>query len=114
MNDFYEIPGFPKYYVNTSADIYSSKHKKVLKHSISKYGIHTVLLSHKGHQHRIPVAKILAMVFIKNPSYFVFVNYRDSNPDNLSIDNIYWSDKSFRRKRNEVQSKIVEHPLQNS
>ncbi len=99
MDGYKEIPEYSNYAIDKNGNVLSKKFNKILHHCISKTGIHTVSITKNKQAYRFPVSKLLAMTFLDNPNYCIYVNYKDGDPTNFSLDNIYWSEKVFRKQR---------------
>lgn len=83
-----------KYCVSSHGRVRNKKTGRILKQTITMGRYITVILSYNGHVTTLSVAKLMLIGFkIPNPNNYKMVGYRDGQPDNLSLDNLYWSDK---------------------
>ena len=89
------IPGYDNYIIYRDGKIENTKRRnEYLKHTIPKRGGPRVKLSKKGKKGvSFLVAKILISVFKSNDYDFIkdkaIVHYRDHNPGNISLENIF-------------------------
>lgn len=83
-----------KYLISNLGNIYSVKHKKLLKQSTDNKGYMRVNL-YKGKNHTVLVHRLVAQHFIPNPNKLPLVNHKDENPSNNSVDNLEWCTHTY-------------------
>lgn len=66
------------------------KKGKLMSICIGSCGYKMVPLSIKGKSHPVLLHRLIAKTFIPNPNNFPYVNHKDENPLNNSIDNLEW------------------------
>lgn len=64
--------------------------EKILKHQVDPYGYHLVSISMNGVRKKTFVHRIVALTFIPNPQQKPFINHKDGNKSNNSVDNLEW------------------------
>jgi len=85
------IPGFPNYTISTDGIVYSNQAgriPKIIKSRIDRAGYVTVRLSANGHVTTFFLHRLVAQVYIPNPTNLTHVNHingdkLDNRPDNL-------------------------------
>lgn len=86
------IPGYEGFYeVSTSGQIRSVyRYRKVLKPMVSNTGYERVDLFKKRVRKQFSVHRLVALTFIDNPDGKPYVNHKDENKTNNSVDNLEW------------------------
>ena len=84
----------PKYAINEQGEVYSSKTKKYLKHSLHGAGYLTVYIDGENRL----LHRLLAQTFIPNPDNLPCVNHKDGNKLNNDLNNLEWCDYSHNNK----------------
>jgi len=80
----YEVKIYPGYYASSDGHIWSERSKKWLKPT---HGYVTVARDAGGPK-RIAVAKLVLMAHLD--TYWKHVEYRDGDPTNAALSNVYW------------------------
>lgn len=70
--------------------------KKTLQYEPSGYMIQTLVID--GKSKRIPIHRLVAMVYIENPESKPWVNHKDGNKSNNHVDNLEWTTISENHK----------------
>ena len=86
------IENFPNYCVDEESRVYNIKYERELKGRVclpSGY-IYLSLRHIDGNFRNVPLHRIVAKAFIPNPLGKPFVNHKDHNKLNNSIDNLEW------------------------
>ena len=108
-----EIPGVPKYYVDTRGNVYSKQRgstmKKIIPWLDTKNNYLMVGLMRDGKRHRVLVHRLVAITFIPNPQNLPEVNHKDKIKTNCSVDNLEWC----TRKDNLYDSYSTMSPVRN-
>lgn len=68
--------------------------QKILKHN-ERQGYPIVQLSNKMERHSYQIHRLVAEAFIPNPYNYKFINHKDENRKNYSIDNLEWCDSKY-------------------
>ena len=85
--------------VDDDLNIYSKRSGRKLKPYVGSDGYMHVqyrIANRKSHRNRLHV--ILAHCFIPNPNNYKYVNHKDSNKLNNSLDNLEWCTNSYNVK----------------
>lgn len=105
-----DIPGFEgKYQASnlgdirsleriTKTDFYNRIHRtksRILKHNITKYGYHQVVLYKNNIRNRYSVHRLISLTFIENPNNLPCVNHIDENKDNNAVSNLEWCTNKY-------------------
>ena len=108
-----EIPNFPKYYVDTQGNVYSTQRSSTMKKLTpwldTKKNYLMVGLMRDGKRHRMLVHRLVAMTFIPNPQNLPEVNHKDKKKTKCSVDNLEWC----TRKENLYDSYSTMSPVRN-
>lgn len=73
----------------------STGKEKILKPVKDKDGYLFVILSKKGKCKRFSVHRLVAQTFIENPNNLPFINHKDENKTNNSVENLEWCDRRY-------------------
>lgn len=95
MGEYIEVNGFPDYKINRNGEIESYKRTNVvkLKPYIAGNGYYEVALTADvGKAKRVSLHRLIAEHFVPNPDpdNLKYVNHKDGNTLNNSIDNLEW------------------------
>lgn len=82
------------YVVSKTGEVFRKGKTKPLKPDTNKKGYQRVTLSHKGKTEKFLVHRLVAECYLPNPNNLPFVNHKDSNPTNNSVDNLEWCTQS--------------------
>ena len=86
------IPNYEGFYeVSNMGKVRSVyRYRRILKPMISNAGYERVDLFKNKHRKQFSVHRLVAMTFINNPDQKPFVNHKDENKTNNSVDNLEW------------------------
>ena len=105
--NFFVIPGFTRFGINTLGVVKSNRSGRLLKPSIGPYGYPYVNLydADKGRWRSVNLHVLLARTFIRNsePGLKCFVNHIDGNKLNFKLNNLEWV-TSAENQRHAIQS----------
>lgn len=87
--------GYPDYCISEEGRIYSLKSKRFLNTQYNDGGYEVVTLRKDGKTNTLKVHRLLCLMF-KPESFFegAFVNHKDGNKKNNSLDNLEWCTRS--------------------
>jgi hypothetical protein len=85
-----EIPNYTNYVVNEKGEVKNRKTERILKPFLNTGGYYSVGLYNNKKYGKIEIHRILAVVFINNPENLPFVDHKDRNILNNSLDNLRW------------------------
>lgn len=89
FDDFIPIRGYEEYIINKEGKVYSSKTEKFLSiRDRGGYLAFTVCVKNKRKD--IAIHRALAVTFIPNPENLPFINHKDGNKHNNSLNNLEW------------------------
>lgn len=71
---------------------------KIIKPYKNNNGYWMIALMWKHKQKNMLLHRALAMAFIPNPNNLPFINHKDSDRANCTIDNLEWCDRSYNTK----------------
>ena len=81
---------------------------KVIAHTLCKNGYYMVDLRLNGKTKRHYVHRLLAKAFIPNPNNLPFINHKDENKQNNSLDNLEWCTCSYNNTYNDNRKRMAE------
>lgn len=86
------VPNYEGFYeVSNTGKIRSAyRYRRILKPMISNAGYERVDLFKNKNRKQFSVHRLVAMTFIDNPDQKPFVNHKDENKTNNSVDNLEW------------------------
>ena len=87
---FYVVPSYEFAEVDTLGRVRSSLTKYIYSPYVDKDGYFRVKVWDGDKLRGLYVHRAVAMVFVKNPNNKPFVNHKDSNRQNNSVDNLEW------------------------
>lgn len=93
MEEWYKIEKYPQFSITKDGRVRNNKTGTVLKPRLHD-GHMIVSLNIKGEKVKQRVKNLLAETFIPNPYGYTNVLLKDGNPENLKLENIYWSNQS--------------------
>lgn len=90
MRNSVDIQGYEGLYsISKNGEVFSYRRRKILKPDCVR-GYAQVTLYKNGRSSRHKVHRLVAEAFIKNPMGFCFVNHKDENKQNNSVENLEW------------------------
>lgn len=93
------IEEFPDYTASIDGRIWSKKSKKYMKTFISHSGYRIATLYKTGiGMKKVSLHRLLAKVFIPNPENKIWINHKDGNKLNNSLENLEWCTPSENNK----------------
>ena len=93
MAEWRDVVGYEGLYsVNDMGDIFSHITNKILKHSITPTGYHTVELFRRdgSKSKRLLIHRLVATAFLPNPNNCPQINHLDENKSNNAVSNLEW------------------------
>ena len=91
MNGYKDIPGYEGLYaVNRSGDIWSYYAGRNIKANRSYRGYYSVGLRKKGLRKWFMLHRLIGQAFLENPDSKRYINHKDFNKANNTVDNIEW------------------------
>lgn len=103
------IPSHPGFAAAKDGTIIGKRGKPLIGH-VDRCGYHEVLLSENGKTKSYFAHRLIAETFIPNPNSLPFVNHKDGNKLNNSVDNLEWctrSENALHSFRNGLQKKAT-------
>lgn len=88
------IKGYDNYYITKKGIVYNIKTKKELKESDNTNGYKKVTLYNKEGRKQLYIHRLVASVYIPNPSGKYTVNHIDGNKSNNDVSNLEWATQS--------------------
>lgn len=85
-----EVPGYERYLIDRSGNVYSTHSKRLLKQEVDKDGYRRVTLTMGGKSKHFGVHRLVAMAYINNPKAAPEVNHKDGNKENNDVSNLEW------------------------
>jgi hypothetical protein len=99
MDSFEPLKGYEeKYSINRNGEVYSNKHKKILKPCISCRGYLVFNLYKDKIARCINLHRLLALQFIPNPNNYPIIDHIDRQPLNNSLTNLRWTTHSINNR----------------
>jgi hypothetical protein len=103
MNIFEPIIRFEKgYSINRLGEIYSNKHKRLLKPYDDGNGYLRVELYLNDVRHNLRLHRLLALQFLPNPNNYTIIDHIDQNRSNNSLDNLRWTTHSVNNRNRKI------------
>lgn len=92
-----DIPNYEGLYkISNLGQIYSVKRKRILKPLNSHHGYKRIrLYTDSQHWTTFAIHRLVAQLFVPNPSNFSEVNHKDENHSNNCSDNLEWCDRKY-------------------
>ena len=88
-----QIPGHPNYYASKSGDIVGKQRRIMIGH-IDRCGYKNVIFREGTSNKQYLMHRLIAETFIDKPEGKNFINHKDGNKVNNSVDNLEWVTKS--------------------
>ena len=87
-----DLKNFSRYSISEDGHVFSARNTRgrIMLPFRNAVGYWCVGLWFEGRKYRIPVHKLLALVFIQNPLGLPNAMFIDGNKNNLNFDNIEW------------------------
>ena len=92
------IEEFKHYFIYDDGRVYNSKTKKFILGDINNCGYYRVYLYNGKIKQRFFRHRLVAEYFIPNPENKQFVNHKDGNKSNNSVNNLEWCTQSENEK----------------
>ena len=114
--DNYEISNYGNLRNKNTLKILSKCQQKSKTKNTTAYLYVYINLGKRGLRKRIDLHRAVAEAFLQNPNNYAFVLLKDENPNNLYVDNLYWSEhkkslnsleESKKKKRAKTNSEKV-------
>lgn len=96
--DFKEVYCDDRFEVNIDGIIINKKNKRIKSQYIGSTGYYMVTFSQNNKSKPKRVHKIIAEAFIENPKKLPFINHKDGNKLNNSIENLEWCNHSHNMR----------------
>lgn len=94
-----ELKNFEEnYLISDKGEIINKKTNKVLKQHLTMNGYLFVALYKDKVKYQKKVHRLVAETFIENPNNFPFVNHKDENKTNNSVENLEWCTSDYNNK----------------
>lgn len=98
---WYELRDYSRYEIDEKGDVRNKSTLHVLKRQKHSNVFCYTLVGDDERLHKEYVHFLLAYNFIVNPNGYKYVEFKDENPYNLSLNNLYWSrERKNSRRRN--------------
>lgn len=88
------VEDFPEYQVSNLGRVIKTPKPKMIRAYKGADGDHVVFSDKKVKRASFKVAKLVAKAFVPNPEDFKLIGFRDMNPENITAENIYWTNKN--------------------
>lgn len=106
--EFRDVPGWPKYAVNTEGEVLNKitgKYVSPWKHTGKGSTYLRVTLRDKGRRLNARVHRLVAMAFIPNPDKHSDVDHIDGDTFNNNVENLEWvpSEENIQRMHSRIK-----------
>lgn len=102
-----QIKDYPRYEVNEDGDVrIITTHKLLSKYKNSNGYYRVMLLSSNKKKYNVFIHRIVAETFIPNPLNYKYVNHKDENKANNSVNNLEWCTSSYNRRYGTLSSRL--------
>lgn len=96
MKEMKTIPGFSRYLISKSGDVWTKIYKKIMKQKIDRYGYPVIsLINDQGIKKYPPIHRLVALTYIPNPYDLGQINHIDGNKRNNNVSNLEWITVGF-------------------
>ena len=93
-----------KYEVNNEGQVRNVKTRRLLKQFLSHNGYLKVSLGGKNRM----IHRLVALAFLPNPNNYPFINHKDEDKKNNSVENLEWCTAKYNINYGERTSKFIE------
>lgn len=94
-----QLENFSNYLIYPDGKIINIKSNRSITHSLHCSGYYIVkLVDDAGIRKTFRLHRLLAILFIPNPNNFPYINHKDENKQNNSLDNLEWCDAAYNNK----------------
>lgn len=96
MEQWLDIENFEGLYeVSDKGNVRNIRSGRILIPKITNKGYNTICLSREGIKYNFQVHRLVAKTFIPNPNDYPYVNHKDENKLNNSVDNLEWCTSKY-------------------
>lgn len=86
-----DVVGYEGFYqISDKGELFSVRRNRIIKPNIGMDGYRKMVLSVNNKRQTVRIHRLVAEAFIPNPSNKQFVNHKDGNKLNNSVDNLEW------------------------
>ena len=91
---FYELKEFDNYMINKNGEIYSKKHKKVMKQFISNKGYYYLKIRKDNKSYSKLIHRLLGLQFLDNSNNLPLIDHKNRNKLDNNLNNLRWVTRS--------------------
>lgn len=112
LSEFKNIPGFEELYMaDAKGNIYSCKYGKILKPGNIGKGYMAVSLTKNKKSKQYKVHRLISLTFLENKNNYPYVNHKDENPSNNSVENLEWCTPKYNANYGTRIKRVVDGHL---
>lgn len=100
-----EIKNWPGYFITQDGQVWSEKSKRFLKFK-DVNGYNKAQLYNKGIRKYFFVHRLVAEAYIPNPNNLPFINHKDQNRKNNTVENLEWCNAQYNNNYGDRIEKI--------
>lgn len=90
MEEWKTIQGFENYAVSNMGRVKNQKRNKIMKLGLTTWDYLGIQLYKNGKGYHKQVHQLVAAAFIENPEHKLYVNHKDEDKTNNSVENLEW------------------------
>lgn len=97
-----EIEGYNNFLISRDGNVYSKISQRQIAILLNPHGYNRIALTKNTKTRKFYIHRLVAIAYIPNPENYEFVNHKDSNKHNNTVENLEWCSGSMNMKHNAI------------